>query len=98
MYVPFDTHSKTIISTDRESAGAQWEQSGERRDFIPQNARHSGEVSLRRLTDSQERIGKKKSACSVPMTGLGASETERVPPLRGWRFSLRLFPSPYGLG
>src|SRR5229473_4570195 len=36
-----------------------------KRDFIPPNARDGAEVSLRRPTHSQERMRKKKSACSV---------------------------------
>src|SRR5216684_4964669 len=37
----------------------------EKRDFIPRNSRDGAEVSLHRPTVSQERNGKKKSACSV---------------------------------
>src|SRR5260370_32893473 len=50
-----------------------------KRDFIPQNARDGAEVSLRRPTHSQERMRKKKSACSVRNDGEEKETTNKKP-------------------
>src|SRR5260370_2534124 len=53
-----------------------------KRDFIPRNARDGAEVSLRRPTHSQERMRKKKSACSVRNDGGRHADRRECGPLR----------------
>src|SRR5713226_10001700 len=53
----FETHSAMVHTNNLK------------RDFIPPNTRDGAEVSLRRPPHSQERMRKKKSACSVRNDG-----------------------------